>query len=508
MADPVGKLDIQVGFDLDEGSLVKIAKKMQKLSDKLLAHKNLNLGEELHTDFSKGLKGLLKEYKSFLKNIKTAYGVTNAQAKELAKQSLGKNGFAIRFLEKGEEKTKPSKNWTLQQLASKSNKYELLKKEYQEEGYTGSSLTKKLNKEFGRNYSQSYEKAKNTKAFKLLKEETKLKQKGLPFLKELGNLKGFTKGIFGVGFAGGVATLAGQAVSSYVGGQISKVEDYGAYGTADLSAMKKSMKVIGGDGWSGEAIEKALTSSFGYMTGKTQNIQTLGSDLAQMGIATGGRGSKYLTEYSNLIAEGYSDGTPKFREIMELSDKISRDKNLTKTDQKVLISKMTGSSEIAEKLMTNTDIGKYNLVDLNKEYYLNALAGISKGKRYKELGQDFRKNLIDIETNMNLNSELEKIVQKADQKASEEFGFWGSIWNRGDFLKRRDQLVKNEIDEKSRLIPALQETYKKNALSYGITPIVNINNNFNVSNDYDTERAGNKITDIIDVNLKNSQEFD
>ena len=163
MTDPVGKLDIQVGFDLDEGSLVKIAKKMQNLSDKLLAHKSLNLGEELHTDFSKGLKGLSKEYKSFLKDIKTAYGVTNAQAKELAKQSLGKNGFAIRFLEKGEEKTKPSKDWTLQQLISKSDKYELLKKEYQEEGYKGGSLTKKLNKEFGRNYSQSIEKAKNTK---------------------------------------------------------------------------------------------------------------------------------------------------------------------------------------------------------------------------------------------------------------------------------------------------------------------------------------------------------
>ena len=73
MADPVGKLDIQVGFDLDEGSLVKIAKKMQHLSDKLLAHKSLNLGEELHTDFSKCLKSLSKEYKSFLKNIKTLW---------------------------------------------------------------------------------------------------------------------------------------------------------------------------------------------------------------------------------------------------------------------------------------------------------------------------------------------------------------------------------------------------------------------------------------------------
>lgn len=507
MADPVGKLDIQVGFDLDEGSLNKIARKMQKLSNKVLAHKDLNLGEELHTGFSKGLKGLSKEYKGFLKDIKASYGITNAQARELAKQSLGNNGFAIRFLEKGEEKRKLSKNWTLQQLASKSDRYELLKKQFQEEGYAGGSLTRRLNREFGRGYSQSYEKAKNTKAFKLLKEETKLKQKGLPFLKELGSLKGFSKGLLGVGFAGGVATLAGKMVSSYIGGQISKVEDFGTYGTADLSAMKKSLGVIGGSGWSTDAIEKALTSSFGYITGKTQNIPALGSDLAQMAIATAGRGNQYIQRYADLIAEGHKTGTPKFREMMELADEIARS-NLGKADQRALISQMTGSSEIAEKLMTNAFMKKKGLAELNKEYYPSALAGITQGEEQKGIGQSIRKLWIDATTKANLNSELQKIIQEADEKATEEFGLFGSMWNRSEFQKRRDQLVKSAVDEKSALIPALQETYKRDASAYGVTPIVNVENNFNVSSDYDAERAGNIITNSINVNLKKSQEFD
>lgn len=266
MADPVGKLDIQVGFDLDEGSLVKIAKKMQKLSDKLLAHKSLNLGEELHTDFSKGLKGLSKEYKSFLKNIKTAYGVTNAQAKELAKQSLGKNGFAIRFLEKGEEKTKPFKDWTLQQLISKSDKYELLKKEYQEEGYKGSSLTKKLNKEFGRNYSQSYEKAKQTKAFKLLKEETKLKQKGLPFLKEMGKLggKGLSATVGRLGVVGGLTYLAYQGFKANEGIYREK-QTYTGYS----KALRETVDVYGG----GQKGIDALSGFYGKFYGFQEKLQ-------------------------------------------------------------------------------------------------------------------------------------------------------------------------------------------------------------------------------------------
>lgn len=503
MADPVGKLDIQVGFDLDEGSLNKIAKKMQRLSNKVLAHKDLNLGEELHTGFSKGLKGLSKEYKNYLKDIKASYGITNAQARELAKQSLGNNGFAIRFLEKGEERRKLSKNWTLQQLASKSDKYELLKKQFQEEGYVGGSLTRKLNREFGRGYSQSYEKAKNTKAFKLLKEETKLKQKGLPFLKELGNLKGFTKGLLGAGFAGGVATLAGKMVSSYVGGQISKVEDFGAYGTADLSAIKKSLGVIGGEDWA----KKVAPSSFSYITGKTQNIPALGSDLAQMAIATAGRGNQYIQRYADLIAEGHKTGTPKFREMMELADEIARS-NLGKADQRTLISQITGSSEIAEKLMTNAFMKKKSLAELNKEYYPSALAGITQGEDLKGAGQSIRKWWIDTSTNMNLRSELQKIIQEANNKATEEFGFFGSMWNRSEFQKRRDQLVKRAVDEKSALIPALQETYKKDASAYGVTPIINMENNFNVSSDYDAERAGDIIANSIDVNLKKSQEFD
>lgn len=509
MADPVGKLDIQVGFDLDEGSLNKIAKKMQRLSNKVLAHKDLNLGEELHTGFSKGLKGLSKEYKNYLKDIKASYGITNAQARELAKQSLGNNGFAIRFLEKGEEKTKPSKDWTLQQLASKSNKYELLKKEYQEEGYKGSSLTKKLNKEFGRNYSQSYEKSKNTKAFKLLKEETRLKQQGLPFLKELGNLKGFSKGLLGVGFAGGIATLIGKVIASYIGGQVSKVEDFGAYGTAELSTLKKSMGIIGGDLWSTEEIEKILTSSFSYMASKTQNIDQTMSELGRLSFATGGRGSKYVAKYGDLIAAGKRDGNPRFIETMELAAEIAGDKNLSKTDQRALITQMIGSSEMAEKLMTNAEIGKYNLAELNKEYSRSALAGFTKGKKHKEAAQDIRKAKIDAETRLNLSSEYEAIENKATAQAMKEFGGKkGAILNLSAYLKRKNELIKEGVDEKAQLIPALKDVYKKEMSSSRAIPNFIINNNFNVSSDNDAERAGNIITDIINVNLKNSQEFD
>lgn len=510
MADPVGKLDIQVGFDLDKSSLTDISRQVasfhKTLSKTLMGKGNKDLQPFLPIN----LKTIGREYRSLTSSLKKTYGFNDKQVKTVIDnyfKANENNAIGLKLAQQAGVKRVTAKNWTLQQLISKSDRYELLKKEYQEEGYTGSSLTKKLNKEFGRGYSQSYEKTKNTKAYKLLEKETKLKQQGLPFLKELGSLKGFSKGLLGVGFAGGVATLVGKTVASYVGGQISKVEDFGAYGTADLSAMKKSMGVIGGKLWSTEAIEKALTSSFGYITSKTQNIDQTMSELGRMSFATRGRGSKYIAEYGDLIAAG-GDGNPRFREIMELADKIAKDKNLTKTDKRALISHMTGSSEITEKLMTNAEIGKYNLTELNKEYYPDALAGITQGKEYKELGQDVRKKLIDTETYMNLRSELEKIIQKADEKTSEEFGFWGSMWNHSDFLKRRDQLVKNMVDEKSNLIPALQDIYKSNALSYGITPIVNVNNNINVSNDYDAEKAGNIITDTINVNLKNSQKLD
>lgn len=271
--------------------------------------------------------------------------------------------------------------------------------------------------------------------------------------------------------------------------------------------MKKSLGVIGGSGWSTEAIEKALTSSFGYITSQTQNIDQTLAGLGRMGIATGGRGSKYVAKYGDLIAAG-RDGNPRFRETMELADEIANDKNLSKTDQRALISQITGSSEITEKLMTNAEIGKYSLAELNKEYYPKALAGITQGEELKGAGQSTRKWLTDVSTKMNLNSELQKIIQEADEKASKEFGFFGSIWNRSEFQKRRDQLVKSAIDEKSALIPALEETYRKEASLYGVTPIVNIENNFNVSSDYDAERAGDIVTDSININLKNSQEFD
>lgn len=509
MADPVGKLDIQVGFDLDKSSLTDISRQVasfhKTLSKTLMGSGNKDLQPFLPIN----LKTIGREYKSLTSSLKKTYGFNDKQVKTVIDnyfRANENNAIGLKLAQQAGVK-KSTKSWTLQQLVSKSDRYELLKKEYQDEGYSKGWVTRKLNKEFGSNFSQSQEKAKNTKAFKLLKEETKLKQKGLPFLKELGSLKGFSKGLLGVGFAGGVATLAGKMVSSYVGGQISKVEDFGTYGTADLSAMKKSLGVIGGSGWSTEAIEKALTSSFGYITGKTQNIPALGSDLAQMAIATAGRGNQYIQRYADLIAEGHKTGTPKFREMMELADEIARS-NLGKADQRALISQMTGSSEIAEKLMTNAFMKKKGLAELNKEYYPSALAGITQGEEVKGVGQSIRKWWIDASTKMNLNSELKKIIQEATNKATEEYGFFGSMWNRSEFQKRRDQLVKSAVDEKSALIPALQETYKRNASAYGVTPIVNVENNFNVSSDYDAERAGNIITNSINVNLKKSQEFD
>lgn len=527
MADPVGKLDILVDFDLDKSSLDKISKQVQSFHKSLQKMANpIGGNKDLQTFLPSNIRTIGKEYQKLTSSLKKTYGFNDKQVKTIVGEYLKKdesNNIGYKLAQQAGIKN--TKKWTLKEFAAKEPEYQRLKSTFAGQGLSGGEVIAKLENELGFGYIQERGRRKEElgkylsvkekekeekKAYKLLGKETKLKQKGLPFLKELGNLKGFSKGLLGVGFAGGVATLAGKMISSYVGGQISKVEDFGTYGTLDLSAMKKSMTVIGGSGWSGEAIEKALTSSFDYMTGKVQNIQTLGSDLAQMGIVTGGRGSKYLTEYSNLIAEGYSDGTPKFREIMELSDKISRDSNLTKADQRALISQMTGSSEIAEKLMTNADIEGKSLVELNKKNYPAALAGITQGKKYKKAAQSLREKIVDMKTQMNLSSELQNIIEEAGEKVSKDkdISFWDTFWSTEKFNKRRDQYVKEGIDEKSALIPALQETYRKEASLYGVTPIVNIENNFNVSSDYDAERAGDIVTDSINVNLKNSQEFD
>ena len=526
MADPVGKLDILVDFDLDKGSLDKISKQVQSFHKSLQKMANpIGGNKDLQTFLPSNIRTIGKEYQKLTSSLKKTYGFNDKQVKTIVGEYLKKdesNNIGYKLAQQAGIKN--TKKWTLKELAAKEPEYQRLKSTFAGQGLSGGEVIAKLENELGFGYIQERgrkkeelgkylsvkeKKKKEKKVYKLLEKETKLKQKGLPFLKELGGLKGFSKGLLGAGVVGGVTTLAGQAVSTYVSGQISKVEDFGAYGRADLSAMKKSLGVIGGSGWSTDAIEKALTSSFNYIEGKVQNIdQTLNSDLGRMSIATFGRAPEYIQEYSKLISEAFAKGTPKFREIMELADEIARDSNLTKADQRVLISRMTGSSEIAEKLMTNAFMKGKSLAELNKEYYPSALAGITQGKELKGAGQSIRKWWTDVSTEMNLNSELQKIIQEADEKASKEFGFFGSIWNRSEFQKRRDQLVKSAIDEKSALIPALEETYRKEAPLYGITPIVNIKNNFNVSSDYDAERAGDIVTDSINVNLKNSQEFD
>lgn len=525
MTDPVGKLDILVDFDLDKGSLDKISKQVQSFHKSLQKMANpIGGNKDLQTFLPSNIRTIGKEYQKLTSSLKKTYGFNDKQVKTIVGEYFKKdesNNIGYKLAQQAGIKN--TKKWTLKELAAKEPEYQRLKSTFAGQGLSGGEVIAKLENELGFGYIQERGRKKEElgkylsvkekekeekKAYKLLEKETKLKQKGLPFLKELGGLKGFSKGLLGASVVGGVTTLAGQAVTAYVSGQISKVEDFGTYGTADLSAMKKSLGVIGGSGWSTDAIEKALTSSFSYITGKTQNIPALGSDLAQMAITTAGRGNQYIQRYADLIAEGHKTGTPKFREMMELTDEIARDSNLTKADQKALISQITGSSEIAEKLMTNAFMKKKSLAELNKEYYPSALAGITQGEELKGAGQSIRKWWTDVSTKMNLNSELQKIIQEADEKASKEFGFFGSIWNRSEFQKRRDQLVKSAIDEKSALIPALEETYRKEAPLYGITPIVNIENNFNVSSDYDAERAGDIVTDSINVNLKNSQEFD
>lgn len=393
MADPVGKLDIQVGFDLDEGSLVKIAKKMQNLSDKLLTHKSLNLGEELHTDFSKGLKGLSKEYKSFLKDIKTTYGVTNAQAKELAKQSLGKNGFAIRFLEKGEEKTKPSKNWTLQQLISKSDKYELLKKEYQEEGYKGSSLTKKLNKEFGRNYSQSYEKANQTKAYKLLKEETKLKQKGLPFLKEMGKLggKGLSATVGKLGVVGGLAYLAYQGFKSNEGIYREK-QTYTDYS----KAMRETVDVYGG----GQKGIDALSGFYGKFYGFQEKLQRGMAD----------------TSIFTKLAKATGDS--------ELIDSLMRDDTktfFTKVLNKAAQLKDAEAYNLFEAIGFSPDVGMDLVKDVRSGEFQKYLAkrekrervGETAGEKSLKIGEKARKVINTIKDFGNLSLDVISLIPEA-----------------------------------------------------------------------------------------------
>lgn len=526
MADPVGKLDILVDFDLDKGSLDKISKQVQSFHKSLQKMANpIGGNKDLQTFLPSNIRTIGKEYQKLTSSLKKTYGFNDKQVKTIVGEYLKKdesNNIGYKLAQQAGIKN--TKKWTLKELAAKEPEYQRLKSTFAGQGLSGGEVIAKLENELGFGYIQERgrkkeelgkylsvkEKEKEKKAYKLLEKETKLKQKGLPFLKELGGLKGFSKGLLGAGVVGGVTTLAGQAVAAYASGQISKVEDYGAYGTADLSAMKKSLGVIGGSGWSTDAIEKALTSSFSYITGKTQNIPALGSDLAQMAIATAGRGNQYIQRYADLIAEGHKTGAPKFREMMELADEISRDSNLTKADQRALISQMIDSSEIAEKLMTNADIEGKSLVELNKKNYPSALAGITQGKKYKKAGQSLREEIVDIETKMNLSSELRNIIEEAEEKASKDkdISFWDTFWSTEKFNKRKDQYVKEGIDEKSALIPALQETYRKEAPLYGVTPIVNIENNFNVSSDYDAERAGDIVTDSINVNLKNSQEFD
>lgn len=525
MADPVGKLDILVDFDLDKGSLDKISKQVQSFHKSLQKMANpIGGNKDLQTFLPSNIRTIGKEYQKLTSSLKKTYGFNDKQVKTIVGEYLKKdesNNIGYKLAQQAGIKN--TKKWTLKELAAKEPEYQRLKSTFAGQGLSGGEVIAKLENELGFGYIQERGRKKEElgkylsvkekekeekKAYKLLEKETKLKQQGLPFLKELGSLKGFSKGLLGVGFAGGIATLIGKAIASYIGGQVSKVEDFGAYGTAELSTLKKSMGVIGGDFWSTEEIEKILTSSFSYMTSKTQNIDQTMSELGRLSFATGGRGSKYIEKYADLIAAGKRDGNPRFIETMELAAKIAGDKNLSKTDQRALITHMIGSAEMAEKLMTNAEIGKYDLAELNKEYSSSALAGITQGEELKGAGQSIRKWWTDVSTKMNLNSELQKIIQEADEKASKEFGFFGSMWNRSEFQKRRDQLVKSAVDEKSALIPALQETYKRDASAYGITPIINVENNFNVSSDYDAERAGDIVTDSINVNLKNSQEFD
>lgn len=286
MADPVGKLDIQVGFDLDKSSLTDISRQVasfhKTLSKTLMGSGNKDLQPFLPVN----LKTIGREYKTLTSSLKKTYGFNDKQIKTVIDnyfRTNDNNFIGLKLAQQAGVKRATAKNWTLQQLASKSDRYELLKKEYQEEGYTGSSLTRKLNREFGRGYSQSYEKAKNTKAFKLLKEETKLKQKGLPFLKEMGKLgsKGLSATVGKLGVAGGLAYLTYQGFKANEGIYREK-QTYTGYS----KALREAVNVYGG----GQKGVDALSGFYGRFYGFQEKLQRGMADtsvFAKLAKATG-----------------------------------------------------------------------------------------------------------------------------------------------------------------------------------------------------------------------------
>ena len=270
MADPVGKLDIQVGFDLDKSSLTDISRQVasfhKTLSKTLMGSENKDLQPFLPVN----LKTIGREYKTLTSSLKKTYGFNDKQIKTVIDnyfRTNDNNFIGLKLAQQAGVKKVAAKNWTLQQLASKSDRYELLKKEYQEEGYTGGSLTRKLNKEFGRGYSQSYEKAKNTKAFKLLKEETKLKQKGLPFLKEMGKLGGMGKFLKVLGPIGKAGAFAYPAYLGFKAneGIYREKQTYTGYS----KALREAVNVYGG----GQKGVDALSSFYGRFYGFQEKLQ-------------------------------------------------------------------------------------------------------------------------------------------------------------------------------------------------------------------------------------------
>lgn len=286
MADPVGKLDIEVGFDLDKNSLNKISKQVEsfhKSLQKMVTPTGSNKG--LQPFLPTNLKTISKEYQKLSSSLKRTYGFNNKQVKSVIDEYLNidkTNRFGYRLAQQVETK-KSAKSWTLQQLVSKSDKYELLKRQFQEEGYAGGSLTRRLNREFGRGYSQSYEKAKNTKAFKLLKEETKLKQKGLPFLKEMGKLggKGLGTTLTKLGIVGGLGYLAYQGFKANEEIYREK-QTYTGYS----KALRESVNVYGG----GQKGIDALSGFYGRFYGFQEKLQRGMADtsiFAKLAKATG-----------------------------------------------------------------------------------------------------------------------------------------------------------------------------------------------------------------------------
>lgn len=360
-------------------------------------------GKEFTEGFNKQINSLTRDYRKLVKNIQSSAGVDKSLAETVAKSLIGK-GVTYKLIEQN-IKSKKVKSWTTSQLLAKESKFQELNQLYTKKGYNEGLKTIFFNKELGEGfYQERKKKAQDVEEIKIQKQKNKANRESIKQTDKLNDsFKSFNKGVFGnmtaskmvtTGILGAVGTVVGFLGKSVIDASTHRFENearFGKRGARQVTGIERIMGILGGSYLSSTEAKELGATSARYIEAQTQDVTGIGSNIGNLAMRLGGRGSKYYGKYAQLLVKGYKTGEPEYEEMYKLAEEIAKDKKLSQTDKATFLKQITGSEEIAQTMLTALLAGKSFTTGEYADYVKKTQdVGLVSGKESKLLGYTSR----------------------------------------------------------------------------------------------------------------------